>query len=247
MLKPYILVVDDEPDMAWAIQHNLVKVGFKVLSAPNGLEALSIAKRHPPALMILDIGMPVMDGISVCLQIRKDPILADTPILFLTAHAAVQERVLGLNHGADDYLTKPYNFDELHARVKALIRRSQSSSAQNPKVSAQPSEITVGEITLDISKQMVFVGEKGSVLTPTEFDLLYFFLTNPHEVFTSRHLLQIIWNYPNEIANPGLVRWHIKNLRNKIELDQAKPRYIVSISHQGYIFNPLSEPESIPT
>jgi len=244
MSKPFILVVDDEPDMVWAIQRCLKRAGYEVLTAQDGLEALAVARRHHPALVILDINMPVLDGLEVCLQMRKDPILASIPILFLTVNRTISDRVEGLDQGADDYMIKPFDLQEFQARIRVLLRRPvrepglpRGDSPPNPNQGdcSQSSTLMVGEITLDLHTRMVHAREKGSELTPTEFDLLYFLMSHPQEVYTSRQLLQTVWNYPDEIANPGLVRWHIKNLRNKIEIDPEQPNYIVTVAHQGYM------------
>lgn len=236
MSKPCILVVDDEPDLVWAIQRCLKRAGYEVLTAHDGLEALAVARRHHPALVILDINMPVLNGLEACLQMRKDPILASIPILFLTVYRTISDRVQGLDQGADDYITKPFDLLEFEARIRALLRRDQSLSNPNQGDSSQSSKLIAGEITLDLHTHMVDVREKRLEVTPTEFDVLYFLMIHPQEVFTSRQLLTMIWNYPDEIANPGLVRWHIKNLRNKIEIDPEQPSYIVTVAHQGYMF-----------
>ena len=236
MLKTYILVVDDELDMVWAIQRHLQSAGYEVLTAHDGLEALAVARRHHPALVVLDIDMPVLNGLEVCLRMRSDPILATIPILFLTVSSTFSDRVLGLDQGADDYMTKPFDLLEFKARIRALLRRDRSFSNPNQGDTGQSSTLITGEITLDLHTHMVHVRGKGSELTPTEFDLLYFLMAHSQEVFTSLQLLQMVWNYPVEIANPGLVRWHIKNLRNKIETDPKWPNYILTVAHQGYMF-----------
>ena len=234
MSKTYILVADDEPDLVWAIQRCLKGAGYEVLTAQDGLEALAVARRHPPALVVLDIDMPFLDGLEVCRRMRRDTNLASIPILFLTVSSTISDRVLGLDQGADDYMTKPFDLLEFKARIRALLRRRQSPP---PGGGLWPSSALIAsEITLDQHTHMVHVRGKESVLTPTEFDLLYFLMAQPQEVFTSRQLLQTVWNYPDEIANPGLVRWHIKNLRNKIEIDPERPNTIVTVAHQGYMF-----------
>ena len=237
MTKPYILVVDDEPDLVWAVQRSLNQAGYKVLTAHDGLEALNVARRHHPALIILDITMPVLDGLTACQQMRQDPILADIPILFLTIHKKITERVQGLDKGADDYIIKPFDLQEFQARIRALLRRNQSPSNPIQEDFDPFSTLTTGEITLGLHTYMVDIRGKRLKLTPCEFNLLYFLMTHPQEVFTSRQILQMVWNYPDEIANSGLVRWHIKNLRNKIEIDPGWPNYIVTVAHQGYMFN----------
>ena len=126
MSKTYILVADDEPDLVWAIQRCLKGAGYEVLTAHDGLEALAVARRHPPALVVLDINMPVLDGLEVCQRMRRDTNLASIPILFLTVSSTISDRVLGLDQGADDYMTKPFDLLEFKARIRALLRRGQS-------------------------------------------------------------------------------------------------------------------------
>ncbi|MDO9066197.1 MAG: response regulator transcription factor [Chloroflexota bacterium] len=230
-------MTDDEPDLVWAVQQHLKRAGYEVLTAHDGLEALAVARRHHPALVILDINMPVLNGLETCQRMRADPILASIPILFLTVDRENSDKVQGLDHGADDYITKPFDLPEFQARIRALLRRHQSPSNLDQLDSSHSSTLRLGEISLDLLTHLVQVGEKRTELTPTEFDLLYFLMTHPQEVFTSRQLLQMVWNYPDEIANPGLVRWHFKNLRIKIEIDPAKPTYIITVAHQGYMLN----------
>ena len=236
MSMPYILVADDEPDFVWAIQRSLKGAGYEVLTAHDGLDALAVARRHHPSLVVLDIDMPVLNGLEVCRRMRQDAIMSTIPILFLTVSSTFRDRVLGLDQGADDYMTKPFDLMEFQARIRALLRRQQSLPNPNQAGADQPSILEGGDITLDLSTQMVQVRGKGLKMTPIEYDLLYFLMAHPQEVFTSRQLLQMVWNVPVEIANPGLARWHIKNLRNKIEINPELPNHIVTVSHQGYMF-----------
>jgi DNA-binding response OmpR family regulator len=229
-----ILVVDDEQDLVWAIRHSLNDEGYDVLTAYDGMEALAVAQRHRPDLVILDIVMPRLDGLQVCYRLRRDLTLAAVPILFLTVRSAVEDRIKGLHEGADDYLIKPFNLSELKARIRALLRRSRQAPEENRGTEKRDS-LMVGSLTLDPYSRQVHIGEKTAQLTPAEFDIFYFFMCHPDEVFSSQQLLKQVWNYPPQSADPGLVRWHIKNLRAKIEPDPGHPMYIHTLPRYGYV------------
>jgi DNA-binding response OmpR family regulator len=231
-----ILLVDDEQDLVWAVQHSLGDEGYEVLTAYDGLEALAIARRHRPDLVILDIVMPRLDGLQVCQRLRRDPTLAAVPILFLTVHSAIEDRIKGLDEGGDDYLVKPFDLRELRARVRALLRRGRSAPEGGPGPEGRGS-LVVGPLTLDLHTCQVGVGEKTVQLTPTEFNLLHHLMIHPGEAFSSPRLLQQVWGYPPETADPGLVRWHIKNLRAKIEPDPTHPVYIRTVPRHGYMLS----------
>jgi len=232
---PRILLVDDEQDLVWAVRHSLSDDGHEVLTAYDGMEALAVARRHRPDLVILDIVMPRLDGLQVCRKMRRDPTLAAVPILFLTVRSAIEDRIKGLDEGGDDYLVKPFDLEELKARVKALLRRSRSAPEGGSGPEGQGSLLVVGPLTLDLHTRQVRVGEKTVQLTPTEFDLLHHLMTHPGEVYSSRQLLRQVWGYPPKTADPGLVRWHVKNLRAKIEPDPAHPVYIRTVPRHGYM------------
>jgi DNA-binding response OmpR family regulator len=234
MTEIRILVVDDEQDLVWAIRHSLKDEGYEVLTAYDGVEALTVAQSHRPDLVILDIVMPRLDGLQVCRRLRRDLTLGAVPILFLTVRSAVEDRIEGLSEGADDYLVKPFELDELKARVRALLRRGRHAPEGSPETQSRDS-LMVGHLTLDLRSRQVRVGEKTMQLTSTEFDILYFLMRHPCEVFSSRQLLRQVWNYPPESADPGLVRWHMKNLRAKIEPDPGHPVYVYTLPHRGYI------------
>jgi len=222
-----ILVVDDDPDVAKSIENSLRK-HYKVFVVYSGIEAIKEARRHPPDLIVLDVRMPDMDGLETCEQLRLDPTLADIPILFLTALGRPEDRVAGLKVGGDDYLTKPFNLEELQLRIKAILRRSAKSAPQPSSV------IEVLDLKLDRNTYQVITAKKQSKLTPIEFDLLYHLMMYADEVFTSDRLLQEVWDYPSESGSPDLVRMHIKNLREKVETDPRNPEYIVTIPRRGY-------------
>lgn len=223
----HILVVDDDVDVAKSIEASLRKQ-YQVFVVYTGVEALKEARRHRPDLIVLDVVMPGMDGLETCRQLRTDPALADVPILFLTALARPEERIAGLRAGGDDYLTKPFNLEELQLRIKAILRRV-IKEPQRPKA-----VIKVRDLLIDRNSYQVTTGNKQVRLTPVEFDLLYHLMLHADEVFTSDRLLQEVWDYPSESGSPDLVRMHIKNLRNKIEVDPSHPQIILTIPRRGY-------------
>jgi len=224
-----ILVVDDDAMVARTIERTLRAGGFRVQVANSGVEALRIAHRKPPALMVLDVMMPGMDGFEVCRHVRIDPLLRDLPVLFLTARSKEEDRIEGLRAGADDYLTKPFNLDELYLRVRAILRRT----VRNPEPQTAH-ELIVGEYVLD-TKSFSLKGPHGSaVLTPVQFDLLYHLMSYPGQVFSPDRLLQEVWDYPHDTGSPDLVRVHIKNLREKIELDPSNPIFLCTVKGYGY-------------
>ena len=226
-----ILVVDDEQDLRWALQYSLSDEGHEVLMAQDGEEALAVVRRQRPDLIILDINMPGLNGLEVCGQLRRDPTLATVPILFLTVRGTVSDRVKGLDEGADDYLPKPFDLDELKARVKALLRRAQISGPPERLVTLE-----AGEVVLDLRGRQLHIGEQTIALTPTEFDLLHQFMASPNEVFSAQQLLRQVWDKAPGEGQAGLVRWHIKKLRDKIEPDPSNPVYIQTRRGHGYLF-----------
>jgi len=226
---PRVLVVDDDQEVAKSIEATLRR-HYQVSVVHSGVSAIKEARRHSPDLIVLDVIMPGMDGLETCRELRIDPILADIPILFLTALGRPEDRVAGFRAGADDYLTKPFNLEELQLRIKAILRRV-SPPMPDP---APTSQIAVNNVVLDRHSYRVTNGNKHTTLTPVEFDLLYHLMTHPNEVFTSDRLLQEVWDYPSESGSPDLVRMHIKNLRTKIEKNPGKPEFILTIPRRGY-------------
>jgi DNA-binding response OmpR family regulator len=238
--KARILVVDDEQGMVWAIRHSLSDEGYDVLSAYDGLEALGVARRHQPDLMILDIIMPRLDGLQVCREVRRDPMLGAVPILLLTGCGDTDDVVTGLDEGADDYLVKPFEMKELKARIRALLRRGSSGERVGPDGRRL---LVAGDLTLDLNARQVHVGEKAEQLTPTEFDLLHHLMRHPGEVFSSQELLEQVWGYPSKPSSSSLVRWHIQNLRAKIEPDPGQPTYIRTEGRHGYMLDRRAPPD----
>lgn len=228
-----ILVIDDDELVSRTLQRTLKLYDYQVMVANSGPEGLQLARRHRPDLFILDIMMPGMDGYQVCRQIRGDPLLADLPVLFLTAKGKDEDKIEGFRAGADDYLSKPFNMEELQLRVKAILRRV-NSAASDPET---PTEIVVGNVTLDCRTFRVTTPNGTVLLTNVQFDLLYHLLSHADQVFNSQQLLQDVWDYPRDTGSPELVRAHIKNLREKIEPRPSLPIYIRTIQGHGYTFS----------
>ena len=227
-----ILVIDDDELVSRTLQRTLKIYGHQVMVANSGTEGLQLARRHRPELFILDIMMPGADGYQVCRQIRGDPLLQALPVLFLTAKVKDEDKIEGFRAGADDYLSKPFNMEELQLRVKAILRRVTS-----PEAVETPVEIIVGSVVLDCRTFKVTTTENSALLTNVQFDLLYHLMSNADQVFNSQQLLQDVWDYPRDTGSPELVRAHIKNLREKIEPVPSKPVYIRTIQGHGYTFS----------
>ena len=230
-----ILIVDDEQDLVWAVQYSLRDEGYEVLIAQDGVEALDILESHHPDLVILDIVLPRLDGFRVCRELRRNPTLAATPILFLTARNTIEDRITGLDEGGDDYLTKPFDLREMKARVRALLRRTRPSAAQSQRQESGASSLSVGELTLEVQTRRVRVDGKTVQLTPGEFALFHYLMTHPGQFLSSQRLAGQALGYSDVLGDSSLVRWHIRNLRRKVEPDPAHPIYICTAPHHGYI------------
>lgn len=224
-MAPKILVVDDEKRLVTLVEAYLHQEGYGVITASNGQEALHLARQEKPDLILLDIMMPEMDGFEFIQAHRRE---ADTPIILLTARVEEEDHVIGLELGADDYVTKPFRPRELVARVRAVLRRTGKSLT--------PAEVLrVGEVSLDREGHLVKVAEELVDLTPSEFDLLGALMSTPGRVFSRMELLDRIQG----VAYEGYERTidvHIKNLRSKIERDSRNPRYIETVYGIGYRF-----------
>ena len=223
-----IVVVDDEEVVAQIIERALRREP-QVWVFNRAVEAIKMARQIKPDLIVLDIIMPGLSGLDACRELRADPILKSVPILFLTALSQVEDKIEGLEAGADDYLTKPFDVRELMLRVKAILRRVQTEDRELDSV-----EIRVGRLSLDCQRHQVDTGRQRVLLTPVEFDLLYHLMTHPGETFSSERLLREVWDYPGDMGSTDLVRMHIKNLRRKIEPDSHEPRFILTVSRHGY-------------
>ncbi|TVR23042.1 MAG: DNA-binding response regulator [Anaerolineaceae bacterium] len=222
-----ILAVDDDPDVLGTLERVLDREGFDVDTLESGAEALDYLQDKTPDMVILDIMMPEMDGIEVCNKLRHNPRYIALPILFLTAKGTTDDIVNGLNAGADDYVVKPFELAELRARVYALLRRG----ARGKEIKRV---LKIGDLQLDSDTYQVTVNDQSVQLTSTEHRLLRHFMENPNQALSLPHLLQMVWDYPADAGDPDLVRAHVRNLRCKIELDDAR-RYIRTVHGVGYM------------
>jgi DNA-binding response OmpR family regulator len=224
-MKPKILVVDDEPDVIELVAFNLRSAGFDITSAENGEEALRKARLCAPDLVILDLMLPEVDGIDVCKMMRRDPVTAKVPIIMLTAKAAEIDRVLGLEMGADDYVTKPFSPRELVLRVKNLVKRA------NPD-SPAAERYQVGELIVDLPRHEVWVGNELISLTATEFNLLTVLVQRRGRVQSRDQLLQDVWNY-ERVVDTRTVDTHMRRLREKLG---RAARFLETVRNVGYRF-----------
>jgi len=222
-----ILVVDDEELLVKGIRFNLQNEGYEVLTGCNGLEAVQIAKSQTPNLIILDVMMPEMDGLTACGKIRE---FSDVPIILLTAKADDMDKLMGFDCGADDYLTKPFNILELKARIRALLRR-----AAAPQKEQAQSEIIIGSIRLDLNARNAYRDDQLIDLTAKEFDVVEFLMRNPNRVYSREALLDTIWAYEYR-SDIRTVDVHIRRLREKLEENPAEPNYIMTKWGVGYYF-----------
>jgi two-component system, OmpR family, alkaline phosphatase synthesis response regulator PhoP len=226
-----ILVVEDEPDIRKLVQYNLAQERFKVLEAEDGEQALKIVQRDKPNLLILDLMLPGLSGIELCRILRDRTETARLPILMLTAKAGETDRVLGLEMGADDYLSKPFSPRELVARVRAILRRA-ASAAQTESMPAYDK----GGLKIDFTTYEVFARGKNVKLTLKEFELLRFLVQNPNRVLSRDQLLDRVWG-GETFVTPRTVDVHIRRLRKAIEKDDSKPKWILTLRGVGYKFD----------
>lgn len=230
MAHERVLVVDDESHIVELISYNLINAGYDVITANNGCDAIKIAKDEKPSLVLLDLMLPGMDGFDVCKEIKGNKELKNTSIIMLTAKGEELDKILGLELGADDYITKPFSIRELLARVKAVLRR----------VSPLKEEIetfTCENLYVNFERREVFLENKKIDLTLKEFELLDILIKNRGKILTRDTLLDKIWGY-EYIGETRTVDVHIRYLRKKIELDDKKPKFIETIRGVGYRFNP---------
>ena len=233
--RPCVLLADDEPDLLDLLRRALAGENYNVLVACTGEEALALAQKHRPDVIVLDIVMPGLDGLEVCRRLRGDPLLAQVPVLFLTVRSRLEERLEGWEQGCDDYLSKPFDLRELKAHLRALLRRGRTAAGADAGSGVESHVIRVGSLALDLHTRRVTTAHRTAQLTPIEFSLFHHLMEHPGELFPSRQLLREVWGYAPDAASPGLVRWHIKNLREKIEPDPAHPIYIRTVPRCGYM------------
>ncbi|MBQ9265202.1 MAG: response regulator transcription factor [Clostridia bacterium] len=222
-----ILLVDDEPLIVKGLRYTLEQEGYEILTAADGEEALQVFFEQPVDLVLLDVMLPKMDGIQVCQRIRES---SNVPILMLTAKGEDMDKILGLEYGADDYMTKPFNILEVKARIKTVLRRAaQPTSNEEKKV------IRVHDMEVNIVNRSVTLGGKEIRLTAKEFDLLQLFITNRGKVFSRETMLETVWKY-DYMGDARTVDVHIRRLREKIERNTAQPEFIFTKWGVGYYF-----------
>ena len=222
-----ILICDDQPDIVSALKIYLAPEGYRLLEAYNGAQALEIVQKEDVHLILLDVMMPVMDGITAAVRIREK---SNVPIIFLTAKSETEDMVLGLNVGADDYITKPFVPVELLARVRSHLRRYAKLGSRS---SEESGEITIGTITMDDRAKIVTVEGETVSLTPTEYSILRLLMANPGKVFSTKALYEAVWQ-ETALGSEGAVAVHIRHLREKIEINPSEPRYLKVVWGQGY-------------
>jgi len=238
-----ILVVDDEPVLVETIAYNLEQAGYQVLTAADGRSALEAARRETPDLVILDLMLPEMDGLEVCRQLRREHTTATIPIMMLTAKGDEIDKVVGLEVGADDYVTKPFGRRELLARVRALLRRADYPTAGNDHTSQETSgevprpsrELVAGPLRIDLAGRRVNCRGQDLELQPKQFDLLTYLVRNRGTVLTRDQLLQNVWGY-DYVGDTRTVDVHVRWLREKLEEDPANPKLIQTVRGVGYCF-----------
>lgn len=221
-----ILVVDDEAILVKGIRFNLQNDGYEVVTGSNGVDAVRLAQDPEVALIVLDIMMPEMDGLTACSKIRE---FSNVPIIHLTAKADDMDKLMGFDYGADDYLTKPFNILELKARIRALLRRSQTSDEHRANT------LTIGSITLDLDARNAYRSGIMVDLTAKEFDVIEFLMRNANRVFSRETLLDSIWAYEYR-SDIRTLDVHIRRLREKLEENPAEPKYILTKWGVGYYF-----------
>ena len=222
-----ILVVDDEELLVKGIRFNLQNDGYEVITGANGAEAVAQAQSQNPDLVILDVMMPQMDGLTACVKIRE---FSNVPIILLTAKADDMDKLMGFDNGADDYLTKPFNILELKARIRALLRRAGAAAQKE-----EDNVLAIGTISLDMNARNAFRAGEQVELTAKEFDVIEFLMHNPNKVYSREALLDTIWAYEYR-SDIRTVDVHIRRLREKLEDNPAEPNYIMTKWGVGYYF-----------
>ena len=230
-----ILIVEDEQNIVDILSFNLGREGYDTLEAYDGPTGLQLALENNPDLILLDLMLPGMDGFEVCRRVREAG--SSTPIIMLTAREEETDKVLGLELGADDYITKPFSMRELLARVKANIRRvSMVPAAPAPAEEPKGDLIQLGRVTIDREKATIFKDGRPLDLTQREYDLICFLAAQPGKVFSREALMEHVWNYEGYVGDVRAVDVAVRRLREKIEDDPASPRFIVTKRGMGYLF-----------
>ena len=228
-----ILVVEDDKTLLDVLKYNLIKENYAVVTAVDGVQALEVARSEKPDLVILDIMLPKLDGFEVCRILRKE---MTVPILMLTAKIEEIDKVVGLELGADDYLTKPFSLRELLARIRAMLRRVEMIKQETlSKEETAPQPIKIANLEIDLTRHQVSRGESIVDLSPKEFELLAFLARNRGQIFTRDHLLEKVWGY-DYAGDTRTVDVHIRWLRQKMEDDPSHPRHLLAVRGVGYKF-----------
>jgi len=222
-----VLIVEDDANLLEILKYNLRKEGYDVVMASDGEQALEVARREKPALILLDIMLPKISGFEVCRILRKE---MNVPILMLTARADETDKIVGLEIGADDYMTKPFSTRELLARVRAMLRRTKMAE---PVLAGEPASLKIGNLEIDIARHRASLSGAVLELSPKEFDLLVFLVKNRGLVFSREQLLEKVWGY-DYAGDSRTVDVHIRWLRKKIETDPGHPKRLVTVRGTGY-------------
>jgi phosphate regulon transcriptional regulator PhoB len=225
-----VAIVEDEAELASLIEYNLSRHGYDPLIFGGGAGTLRAVEQARPDLILLDVMLPDVDGFELCRQIRRSSVLARVPVVFLTARSDEVDRVLGLEIGGDDYMTKPFSPRELIARVKAHLRRED--------MDAEPPSVSIGPFRLDRTARRVFLADREVSLTSTEFNLLEFFMTHPGRAYNREQLLEAVWGEQRYVT-PRTVDVHIRRLREQVEEQPDAPRYLTTVRGFGYRFEEL--------
>jgi phosphate regulon transcriptional regulator PhoB len=223
-----VLIIEDDRDIVELVRYNLTNEGFAVTAAHDGSTGLATLKKSPPDLLLLDLMLPKLSGLEICREVRRDDSLNRLPVLMLTARGDEADRVVGLEMGADDYVTKPFSPRELVARVRALLRRAEPAS-DTPRV------IEIGKLAIDPASYRVTLAGKPVTLSTLEFRLLYYLAARPNRVFTRDQLLDAVWG-TERFVTPRSVDVYVRRLREKVEPDPEHPAHLKTVRGAGYLF-----------
>ncbi len=227
--KLKILIVDDEPSIRTLLEYNLIQAGYETVLAVDGEEAIRQVEEEKPDLILLDLMIPKVDGIEVCKTLRERQV--NIPIIMLTAKSDELDKILGLNIGADDYMTKPFSPREVIARVQAVLRRTNHNTTKK----ASGEILTSGPIKIYLDRYEAYLKKEKLSFTPKEFELLVYFIRNKNRVLSREVLLSAVWNY-DFVGDTRIVDVHVSHLRDKIEVDKKKPKFIKTVRGIGYKF-----------
>ena len=242
MSPSHILVVDDDPTVAEVVARYLLHAGYTVERAADGRAALEQVAARRPDLVVLDLMLPEIDGLEVCRRLRADPAARDVPVVMLTAKGDEQDRITGLELGADDYVTKPFSPRELVLRIQSVLRRSTVPGGAQDEDAPVPDVLRAGDLTLDPGARRAHRAGRELALTLREFDLLAFLLQHPGQAFGREELMHKVWGW--DFGDMSTVTVHVRRLREKVEDDPAAPRLITTVWGVGYRFDPVGEEDA---